>query len=104
MESEVLFQRDGMGFESAGGTDIIPPLHSVESFVAVGGEVTLDAGQADSRQLRQGRLRQVGLGGEPEQLHPFLNLRTEMVVAVVGDTFEIVRCQRKLGHGFLPNG
>ena len=90
MKPEVLFQCAGVRFESAGGADVVPPLHGVEPLASVDGQKPLDAGQSDTGQLGDGLLDKVGVGSKPKDFHPLLDLRTGMVVTVVGDTFQIV--------------
>ena len=90
MKPEVLFQCAGVRFESAGGAYVVPPLHGVESISSVGGQKPLDAGQPDTGQLGDGLLDEVGVGSKPKDFHPLLDLRTGMVVTVVGDAFQIV--------------
>lgn len=102
MEKEILLQGGGVGLEFAGGSDVVPPLHGVESFASVGGQKPLDAGQSDSGQLGDDLLGQLGVGSEPEHFHPLLDLWAGVVVTVVGHTGNIVRCESELGHGFLP--
>ena len=104
MEEEILLQRGGVGFEFASGTDIVASLHTVETFASVGGQEPLDAGQSDSGQFGDSLLSQIGVGSQPEDFHPLLDLWTGMVVTVVGNAFEIVGCEGELGHGFLPDG
>ena len=102
MLEEILLQGSGVGFEFAAGSDVAASLHGVESFASVGGQEALDAGQPDPGQLGDGLLGQLGVRCEPEDFHPLLDLRTGMVVTVVGDAGNVVGCESELGHGFLP--
>ena len=102
MEEEILLQGGGVGFEFASGPDVAASLHAVETFASVGGEEALGAGQPDSGQLGDGLLGRLGVGSEPAHFHPLQYLWAGMVVAVVGHTEDIVRCESELGHGFLP--
>ena len=90
MLEEILLQGGGVGFEFAGGSDVAASLHTVESLSSVGGQEALDAGQSDPGQLGDGLLDEVGVGSKPKDFHPLLDLRTGMVVTVVGDAFQIV--------------
>ena len=90
MLEEILLQGGGVGFESAVGSDVAASLHAIESIPSVGGQKPLDAGQPDPGQLGDGLLGQLGVRCEPEDFHPLLDLRTGMVVTVVGDAFQIV--------------
>ena len=90
MLEEILLQGGGVGFEFAGGAYVVPPLHGVESIPSVGGQEALDAGQSDPGQLGDGLLGEVGVGSKPKDFHPLLDLRTGIVVTVVGNAFQIV--------------
>ena len=90
MLEEILLQGGGVGFEFAAGSDVAASLHAVESISSVGGQKPLDAGQPDTGQLGDCLLDEVGVGSKPKDFHPLLDLRTGMVVTVVGDAFQIV--------------
>ena len=102
MLEEILLQGGGVGFEFAAGSDIAASLHTVESISSVGGEETLDTGQPDPGQLGDGLLDEVGVRCEPEDFHTLLDLRTGVVVTVVGYAGNVVGCESERGHGFLP--
>jgi hypothetical protein len=99
--AEVGFEGRGVGVEGGGRDDVPEVPDGVESAAAIGVEVALDAGPGHVRQaddLGPGD----ALGGQPEHLHPPLDLRGRVVEPVGGDLGDDGRWEREWSHGVLP--
>ena len=87
--------------ESRGRDDVAELPDGVESAVAVGVEIALDAGPG-----RRGQANHLGprnpVGGQPENLHPPLDLRSRVVEPVGGDLGEDIHREVERAHGILP--
>ncbi len=101
MRAEVFFEGRSVLVEDAGPPAIVPRLNRLESPAAEIGEAPLNRGLGQA-----GELGDLGLGesmsGQPEDLHPPLDLRTGVVKAVVVDLFAFRRRELDGWHSFLP--
>jgi hypothetical protein len=89
--------------EHAGATAVVPGLDGVELAPTIVGEAALHGGPGQPAEFGDLGLGKA-VGGESQDFHPLLNLRTRMVKAVVVDPFEFSRRQVEQSHGILPRG